>query len=428
MDKIEDQIEEPKSWIQKLKDESWQAELLVSTIAIFGSFQLFKVIDWAVTAAIDYLPPSQYLVGYGIVYAGLLGVSVLSTMFVIHFLLRAYWVGLVGLNSVFPEYSLKDSAYPELYTSKLLGLLPKLKKTIHDVDELSSVIFSAAFSVLMVYSYLSLVAAIGVTFYNSLPPSVMMYFIVPLILFGILLTFQMGLSILANNRKFRANNSIQSAYFKATKYGSIIMFGPLYKYFLQINITFGSNFKRKKSLSFLVLVFFVFGFTVSIVESANSQLRYLMSHASFYNTTQVYHGYYESKSDANEFLLTPQISSDIIESSTLRLFIPIYRYERSFYKELCDEIENALDRQERRVAYLKCYSEHNLVFLNDKPVETDFMKFELSATGQSGIVTYIDLDETGKGKNSLKVAKTLKEPSEWEIPFYFMHLLNEPDC
>ena len=33
-----------KGWLQRLKEESWEAELLVSAIAIFGTFQLFAVI------------------------------------------------------------------------------------------------------------------------------------------------------------------------------------------------------------------------------------------------------------------------------------------------------------------------------------------------------------------------------------------------
>lgn len=37
---------EAKGWLQRLKDESWEAELLVSAIAIFGSFKLFDIIGW----------------------------------------------------------------------------------------------------------------------------------------------------------------------------------------------------------------------------------------------------------------------------------------------------------------------------------------------------------------------------------------------
>ena len=141
-----------KNWLQKLKDESWEAELLISTVAIFGTLQLFKVIDWGTNFVIDTLPTSQYIIGYGIVFTGLLAVSILTTMFIIHFLLRAYWVGLVGLNSVFPDDSIADSAYSEIFRKKMLSVLPKLEETIKDVDQLSSVIFSAAFLMLFIIS------------------------------------------------------------------------------------------------------------------------------------------------------------------------------------------------------------------------------------------------------------------------------------
>jgi len=49
------EIFKSKKWLQKLKDESWEAELLVSAIAIFGTFQLFKVVDWSTNKFIDLL-------------------------------------------------------------------------------------------------------------------------------------------------------------------------------------------------------------------------------------------------------------------------------------------------------------------------------------------------------------------------------------
>jgi hypothetical protein len=56
---------------------------------------------------------------------GLLAVSILSAMFIIHFILRAYWVGLVGLNSVFPDYCLKDSVHSEFCSENCFSVLVK---------------------------------------------------------------------------------------------------------------------------------------------------------------------------------------------------------------------------------------------------------------------------------------------------------------
>ena len=49
MEEIIEHIKKKKpkrSWLERLKDESWEAELLVSAIAIFGTFQLFDAINW----------------------------------------------------------------------------------------------------------------------------------------------------------------------------------------------------------------------------------------------------------------------------------------------------------------------------------------------------------------------------------------------
>ncbi|MEM8847177.1 MAG: hypothetical protein AAGD17_08765, partial [Bacteroidota bacterium] len=146
MSEIETKPSQEKSWLNRLKEESWEAELLVSAVAIFAVLKGFSAVDWLVIKFIDNLDPSQYFVGYTVVVSGYLAIGVLACMFIIHFALRAYWIGLVGLNSVFPDYSLEDSAYSPIYTEKLLQILPKLPKTINKVDELCSVIFSAAFS------------------------------------------------------------------------------------------------------------------------------------------------------------------------------------------------------------------------------------------------------------------------------------------
>lgn len=82
-----------KTWLQKLKHESWEAELLVAAVGIFGSFQLFSFIEWLANVFISVLPRHLYHFAYFITFSGLVAVSVLASMFVIHFMLRAYWVG-----------------------------------------------------------------------------------------------------------------------------------------------------------------------------------------------------------------------------------------------------------------------------------------------------------------------------------------------
>jgi len=408
-----------QNWLIRLKEESWEAELLISTVAIFGTIQLFKLIDGATILAIDKLPPSQYIIGYWIVSLGLIAVSILTTMFITHFLLRAYWVGLVGLNSVFPDYGLQDSAYSEIYTRKILSILPKLKKTISDVDELSSVIFSAAFFMLIINGYMSLTVCAGLILFNLLSPYVSQYILLlPLLILGIMYLGLIIISVLANIKKFKQNEKIQHWYFLGVKWSSLLMLGPLYKFLLQISMTFASNYKKKKSLIVLTFTIAIFGFILADHQFEKSNIPYLLNHKLAFDATRTNSNFYANQSKEYVFLVAPQIDEDIVTTDILKLFIPIFSYEKNWYNELCGPKPEKVE--ERPQWYLDCYSSYHEVFLNGEKINAPFLKQERPETGQFGIIVYLDLVNAKRGNNIIKVVKKIENPLEWEVPFQWV--------
>ena len=418
-----------KSWLQRLKEESWEAELLVSTIAIFGTFQMFNLINWSTNKFIDVLDPSQYLIGYFIVFFGLLAISILISMFVIHFFLRAYWVGLVGLNSVFPDYSIKDSVYSKIYTEKILSILPKLKVSIQKVDELCSVIFSAAFTFLLIYMYLGLFASIYLLIFNLLSDYIQPYILlIPVIFILFCLLVQMVITLIANLKFNHEKEKLQIWNFKIVRFVSFILYGPLYKSILQILMIFGSNYKKKKSLIYLILLFVVSGMFVSIYQMFNTNIPYLINHDSYFDTSTSYAGFYKTENGHNNFLLSPEIESDKVESSVLKLFIPIYSHEKKIHQKDCDSFiedpnkSKSERRKEKRAQLLSCYHKYNLVYLNGKQIKANFFRYKHPTTQQFGIVCYLELSNLETGMNSLKVKKEFggENISEWTIPFYYI--------
>ncbi|MBW1295079.1 hypothetical protein [Aquimarina litoralis] len=412
-----------KSWLQRLKDESWEAELLVSAIAIFGTFQLFGVINWGTNKFIDFLPPEQYLIGYFIVFMGLLAVSFLVSMFVIHFLLRAYWIGLVGLNSVFPDYSLDDSAYSKIYTERILSILPKLKDTIHKVDDICSVIFSAAFTLLLTYSYLAITSTIYLIIYNFLinyiPKPIAL---IPIIGLGILLFFQSILSIISNIKQFKQHEKLQILSFKIVKITTLITFGPLYKNLLQITMTFGSNFKKNKGLIRFLALLLLSGVFVASYQINNTNILYLANQEQYFDNTKTYAGYYKNENQEIDFLLTPEIEADVVNKKIVKLFIPIFEHERKLRKNICAFIyeKNDAPTNERN---LICYHQYNEVYINDKKYEAKFKKYYHPKTNQFGILTYLNLSQLSEGSNYLRVKKVYSNEDnniEWNIPFQYI--------
>lgn len=426
----EENTKEKNSWLQRLKDESWEAELLVSAIAIFGTFQLFGLIDWWTNKFIDILDPSQYLIGYSIIFFGLIAISILVAMFIIHFILRAYWIGLVGLNSVFPDYSIEDSAYSKIYTEKIVAILPKLKESIKSVDELCSVIFSAAFTFLSIYAYLGLFASFYLLLYNLLSDYVPSYLLLmPLGLMALGLILQSVVTIIANLKGNKEKENLQIWNFKIVKFISMMTYGPLYKSILQVSMIFGSNFKKKKSMIGLMLSFLLAGMFVAVYQMAKTNIPYLIRQDAYFDNTRVHSSFYESENGDAKFLLAPEIESDKIESKVVKIFIPIYKNERKIREGTCSTYveDKTKTRDEnvkvRRENALECYHKYNVVYLNGTQLSLEYLKYNHEKTDQFGIVGYIDMTNAKFGMNKLTVKKEYVDSEndlEWTIPFYYV--------
>lgn len=417
------------NWLQRLKDESWEAELLVSAVAIYAIFNTFALFEWICNMFINKLDPSQYLIGYMITFLGFLAFGILGALFVIHFGLRAYWIGLVGLNSVFPDYSLEDSAYSKTFTEKMLAKLPRLQTSITNLDEICSVIFSVAFTLLLIYSYLGFIGSIYLLLFNLLSDFIPSYLLlIPIGIFVIIYSAQMILTIVANIKKFKTNDTVQTWYFQATILGSAVLYGPLYKNLLQITMIFGSNFKKKKTLVRTMIFMLVFGVILGTVKLFNSNVLYLLGANTNLDRTEAYEFYYGTNNLDNNFLLTPEIQTDLIRSKAIQLFIPIFDHEISRLEQTCSlktnrefKIPSDKERNKIRQAYLNCYSETHHVLLDEKDVEVIFLKTEHPVTNQFGIKAFVDLSNIKSGNHTITIVKKLgkEEDKEWNIPFYY---------
>ncbi|MBO1256246.1 hypothetical protein J3L16_11195 [Alteromonas sp. 5E99-2] len=422
-------------WIHRLKKESWEAELLISAIAIFGTFQLFGLIDWATNRFIDYLHPSQYLLGYMIVFLGLLAISILVSMFVIHFALRAYWIGLIGLSSVFPDFSTANSVYSEIYTKRLLLILPKLQKSQQKIDELCSVIFSAAFLLLLVYSISAVIFSAYIFSYNFLIEFLPKWLLlIPVWIFVSIISMHGLFSILGNMSKFNEHEKIQRGLFYTVHVSYILISGPMYKYVLQISTIFSANFKKKKGLVFLLALFVIIGVGVATYKMIHTNIPYLTAKSDFYNDgyeyfdeSHIYPDYYQTQNQNRTFLLSPEIDSDVVKGGVIKIFIPIFKHEAGLQKKACgvfeenDEAEGKARARENAFE-LNCYKQYHQVILSGKSVEASFMQYRHPRTKQDGILGYIDTQALDLGHQSIVVKKIKgnKAVSKWRIPFYFL--------
>lgn len=93
------------SWLKNLQENSWELELLISGGAIFS---LFQVSDFYIEA-FGSLRTIMIIPGTNVLFMiGMIAIKVLTLGFVIHLVLRAYWLSLVCINYVYPNGVIKD--------------------------------------------------------------------------------------------------------------------------------------------------------------------------------------------------------------------------------------------------------------------------------------------------------------------------------
>ena len=85
-----------KKLLQKLQEESWQLELLISGFAIFGLFTAFPHINIAVKAAKN----DHQIYSFIILLVVLVSCAILIFNLLLHVVLRGLWIGALGLRYV----------------------------------------------------------------------------------------------------------------------------------------------------------------------------------------------------------------------------------------------------------------------------------------------------------------------------------------
>jgi len=240
----------------------------------------------------------------------------------------------------------------------------------------------------------------------------------------------MIVALIANLKANKEKEKLQNLNFKVVKYGSILMYGPLYKAILQIMTLFGSNFKKKKSMVYLLFSFLIFGLLLTVYQMNKTNIPYLITTGMSLeaDATRVNSSYYESENDNNTFLLTPEIKSDIIKNGVVKIFIPIFDFEEDLRVNVCgnyikDNNKSKVEqRKARRLFLLNCYNTYNTVYLNDIKVDLSFLKYDHPRTNQFGVVGYVSTTGIKQGMNQITVKKEYDESNitTWSIPFYYI--------
>ncbi|HEY0997711.1 MAG TPA: hypothetical protein VGD77_17100, partial [Gemmatimonadaceae bacterium] len=129
---------------------TWEVELLISGLVLIGLLQLPGLLDRFFDPRLPHAIGGTRAVLFGLQLYLRAAAFALIGSFVLHLVARGYWVGLIGLNSVYPNgprwEQLRYGPVASEYYRRKFRSLPEL---IAKVDDFCSITFPFAFLVVL---------------------------------------------------------------------------------------------------------------------------------------------------------------------------------------------------------------------------------------------------------------------------------------
>ncbi len=439
---------EPTTTREALARRTWELELLISGAVVFALIKVPGTLAGAFERHTNYLDEGWQLVAV-LFYTYLqLGIGCMIVALVVHLITRALWVGLIGLDAVFPggiRWRQLTSFGPRVQSFYRVRL-PRMRRQIDGLDAFCNTIFSIAFaltlvflsSILLVGPFAVVAAVIDRFFFDSEFSLLRLYTVILLPLVPMVIAVLLDRRLAQRPGKNRLRSFVHAAY--RPYYYAIG--GPIYP---TISFTLWSNVKKRTYwLGFVGIFSLLVGlFLISTSISAGilgwHGWRFAPAHPS---SREMVNEHYENLRDPEGVYGGPSIERDVVKGPYLRLFLPYLPHVHNDQIEaLCPTLEplqrDGLIVHRRRFLpqdsaaeaavgkAIRCLAGLWTIDLDGEPIDaSSFDFFRHPQTGQVGLVGYLPMAERAVGRHALRL-QSRGEPGDDEedlrirvIPFW----------
>ena len=148
MSESKHEFEKP-AWLNELQQKSWEPEILLSGIVLYGMFQIPDLLDSFLEFGNDNLFGSttdldNFVSSIKVALYWLIGTLIL------HLISRGIWVGMVGLSYTFPNGINRDRLKMSGKFTNTIDKIPAFEQIIVNLEKISSALFSIAFMLFMI--------------------------------------------------------------------------------------------------------------------------------------------------------------------------------------------------------------------------------------------------------------------------------------
>lgn len=419
---------------------TWDIELLISGASVFALFQLSGQIDqWVAWFEPRLGVRWSAFLGMMSVY-GKGAVVALAVTFALHLVLRARWIALVGMNSVFPDGirwdRIKSGPIQIEVAREHIG---RLDAVIERADNVSTIVFSigVALAIGMVPPAATVVLLYGIAVALgafSLNDQLFLYIFLALTVAWLLPFVVVAWIDKARGDRLDRASPLGQLLARTLKVYSRFGFGRSGNVLVTL---LGSNVGERKTtvlVTAAMLAVFVFATIGPMMRAANSSLaewRWMPDDRAGDERAVLANHYAELRKDGRN-LTMPYLPSMVVRGPWLRLVVP---YDPVRHNEAIgmacadlpnDEADLAADEFARREQLLACIAAMHRVTLDGEPLPPlEFLLHE-DADGLRGFVAMIDMRDLQPGRHVLEIARPTvrrdarrdEPPQPYRIPFW----------
>lgn len=155
MEHKQDHNPDLSNWLNKIQQDSWQLELIISGMATFLLIAAWQpIMDYGYKTSLLVSVDVSYALVSIFYYVMRTGYQALLFCLLVHLVLRGLWIAAIGLRSVSGDIDYDRLNYQEKYSSWLQKRIGTFDQYVERLERYCSIIFSLAF--LILFCFLSL--------------------------------------------------------------------------------------------------------------------------------------------------------------------------------------------------------------------------------------------------------------------------------
>lgn len=425
-----------KKLLQKLQEESWQLELLISGFAIFGLFSAYEPLELLFTKA---KTSGNDLFVFMIIIA-LISCVILAFNLLLHVILRGLWIGALGLRYVSGDIDYDVLNYSPKFTNYLQKKVGSFDRYIARLENICSVIFAISFVLIFyVLAFIFAVFSLGLilkylVFNKSIEPFGVIVGI-PLVIFlsiGMIMVFV----DFATQGWLKKKKWLSKIYFPFYWVFSFITLSFLYR---PLVYNFLDNKYGRRLSRLLLPIYILLIIMSSYTKKTSNYFNGKLNSSSIVASSSNYEDMLVHETDFIEDIVIP---SKVIKDNNLKIFMlfndaiedDVFAYKpslkpkediRGFSSDIL-VINHTSEKYKDSIkrVYMKNFNAIHTVKIDSITYNSDFI-FAESSKEQLGFETYIGIKDLPEGKHILRVLRKHIEDKDTlnyqqaAIPFWY---------